>query len=388
MQPDHTCDVLVCGGGIAGIAAALEAARAGMRTVLLEKTVLLGGLATAGLIWAFPPLCDASGTQVMAGIVEELYRLSYRYGPGEPKQHPVGRDWVIFSPASLVLALDEVLLAAGVEIWLDTLVCEPVTAGDRVCGVEAETKAGRVTFRAQVVIDATGDADIAFRSGAACVPASNLLAMWALEASVERASQVAESGDGAALLDMLLLGVPLPDRARWAAEKTWTGLDAPSVTAFVLEGRRLLRERYAAGSAPADRYPITLPAMAQFRTTRRVVGRTTISDSDRGRRQPDSVGVVSDWRELDQLWEFPYGALIPERIGGLLVAGRCLAAEEEAWEVMRVIAPVALSGQAAGLGAALAVRGGVSPGSVSAEAMQRELTARGISFRLDGRPTD
>jgi ribulose 1,5-bisphosphate synthetase/thiazole synthase len=386
-SPDHRYDVLVCGGGIAGVAAALEAARAGRRTALLEKTILFGGLATAGLIWAYPPLYDADGNKVTAGLAEELLQLACRYGPGGADPSRLGRDWTVFSPAAFILALDEALLEAGVEIWLDTLVCQPVMEGDHIRGVEAETKAGRITFTARVVIDATGDADIAYRSGATCVEAGNLMAMWTLQTSLARARQAMESQDGARVMEMLILGDSLLDREAWAKAKTWTGLDARSVTSFVLEGRRLLREQIAkarSSGSPGDPYPLVLPAQAQFRTTRRIVGRTTIAPGEHDRTRPESIGVVADWRAPEHVWEIPFGALIPDRVSGLLVAGRCLAAEEDPWEATRVITPVAVTGQAAGLAAALAVAQGVSPGDLPVDAIQSQLEARGIPHHRSG----
>jgi len=384
---DDSYDVLVCGGGIAGVAAALEAARSGQRTALLEKTILLGGLATAGLIWGYPPLYDANGAKVTAGLAEELLQLACRYGPGGTDPSRLGVDWTIFSPAAFVLALDEALLGAGVEIWLDTLVCQPVMEGNCVRGVEAETKAGRVTLTARVIIDATGDADIAHRSGAACVTAGNLMAMWALQASLARARQAVEKQDGAQVMEMLILGDSLLDREAWASAKTWTGLDAGSVTAFVLAGRRLLRERIAkaqSSGARSDHYPLMLPALAQFRTTRRIVGRATIAPGEHDRPRPDSIGMVADWRAPEHVWEIPYGALVPDGVRGLLVAGRCIAAEEDPWEATRVITPVAVTGQAAGLAAALAVAQGVSPSDVPADAIQAQLEARGIPYHRSG----
>jgi hypothetical protein len=389
MSPgERSYDVLVCGGGIAGVAAALEAARAGRHTALLEKTILLGGLATAGLIWAYPPLYDARGVKVTAGLAEELLHLACRYGPGGANQSPLGADWTTFSPASFVLALDEALVEAGVEIWLDTLVCRPVMEGSRVRGIEAETKAGRVTFAARVVIDATGDADVAHRAGAPCVTAGNLMAMWALQASLARARDAVETGDGARLLEMLTFGDDLLDTEAWANAKTWTGLDARSVTDFVLEGRRLLRERVARAQSAGSRsseYPVVLPAVAQFRTTRRIVGRTTIAAGEHDVARPDSIGLVADWRSPERVWEIPYGALVPNGIAGLLAAGRCIAAEEDPWEATRVITPVAVTGQAAGLAAALAVARGVSPSEVPVQAVQAELDARGIPYHRRAR---
>ena len=121
-------DVVVAGGGIAGVAAAIEASRNGMKTALVEKTVFTGGLATTGLIFIYLPLCDGRGTQVTFGLSEELMRASIIYGPGEiPKGWENGvkgpatsRFLVRFSPASFIIALDEILTNAGVDVWFDT----------------------------------------------------------------------------------------------------------------------------------------------------------------------------------------------------------------------------------------------------------------------------
>ena len=94
--------------------------------------------------------------------------------------------------------------------------------------------------------------------------------------------------------------------------------------------------------------------------------------------------MVADWRAPEHVWEIPYGALVPDGVRGLLVAGRCIAAEEDPWEATRVITPVAVTGQAAGLAAALAVAQGVSPSDVPADAIQAQLEARGIPYHRSG----
>ena len=381
MTQEHRYDVLVCGGGIAGVAAALQAAREGRRTALLEKTILLGGLATAGLVWFYPPLYDARGVKVTAGLAEELLHLCYRYGPHRTAATVIGHDWTMFSPAAFITALDEALLEAGVDLWLDTLVCAPLMEGDRVQGVEAETKGGRIAFHAAVVVDATGDADIAHRAGAACVEAGNLLTMWIAQASMARARRAIEREDGTLLTEMVMLGDSLTDLEAWASSKTWSGLTAEDVTAFVRAGYKLLREHYAAAHASSstrDQYPVTLPAMAQFRTTRRIVGRTVIAAGEYDQSRPDSIGLVADCRAPERIWEIPYGALLPERIGGLLVAGRCMATEEDPWEATRVITGVAVAGQAAGLAAAFAAGRGLTPSEVPVTALQERLRDLGV----------
>ena len=200
-------DVVVAGAGVAGVAAAMECARAGMRTALVEKTVLVGGLATTGLVNFYLPLCDGRGHQVIYGIAEELLHLSIKYGPGAvPEGWPArGRYSTSFSPASFVLALDEVLGEAGVELWLDTLVSEPAMTGSRLMGIVVENKSGRGVLRAQCVIDATGDADVAYRAGAKCVETDNWLSLWGVQASLARARQAA-ADPATGLLDMVRVG--------------------------------------------------------------------------------------------------------------------------------------------------------------------------------------
>ena len=364
-----------------------------MRTALVEKTVLLGGLATSGLVWAYLPLCDGMGTQVTYGIAEELFHLSYRYGPGgvpsewkraDKTEGP--RLWTLFSPAAFALALDEALLSAGVEIWLDTLVCQPLLDRDLVAGVEVETKGGRGALMARCVIDATGDADVAHRAGVDCLPGGDFLSMWALLASLELARKAAAEGDGAALLDMLILGSNVQGAEGARPGPVWSGLDAGGVTEFVLEGRRVLREHlarlHASGARPCDVYPITLPSMAQFRTTRRIVGKANIVDGEHGRLRDDSIGLVADWRKAGFVWEIPYGALVPAKVRGLLVAGRCIASSGDAWEVTRVIPAAALSGQVAGMAAALAVGRATTPDRLSAGDLQAELDRKEIPYHL------
>ena len=182
-------DVAVIGGGVAGAAAALQAARCGCKTILMEKNVLLGGLATAGLIYFYLPLCDGRGRQVTFGVSEELLHRSLLYGPGRvPAAWKNGRNTetterlqAAFSPAAFMLALDEALEEAGVDIWLDTLFCAVERDNGRIAAVEVENKSGRLRIEAKCFIDATGDADLARRAGAACRTDDNCLATWMLD---------------------------------------------------------------------------------------------------------------------------------------------------------------------------------------------------------------
>ena len=394
MDFEKEYDVLIAGAGVGGVAAALECARSGLSTAIVEKTVLLGGLATSGLVNIYLPLCDGHGRQVTFGIAEELLHLSTRYGPGDvppgwrdqgEKSNKV-RFRTPFSPASFALALDEAVTEAGVALWLDTLICSTIMDEDRTEGVEVENKSGRGALRAKCVIDATGDADVAFRAGARCEESGNWPAMWMFQCSLETAKQAVADGKGEMLLEKFFRGgggggeLAPPDGG-------YRATDAAEVTRFLIDSRKLLldhyKSRYAEGVDRRDLFPITLPSMAQYRTTRRIVGKATMRPGQEGKRVEDSIGLIADWRKPGYVWEVPYGALTPESTKGLVAAGRCISSEGDAWHVTRVIPCAALTGQAAGVAAALAVRSGRSPAEVDASEIQERLADKGIMFHVE-----
>lgn len=392
IQYEKNFDVLVAGGGVAGIGAALAASRAGARVGLIEKTILPGGLATAGNVFVYLPLSDSRGRQVTFGLAEELLDTALKYGPGD-----IPADWrdpatssrygSRFSPASFILALDEVLLEAGVELWFDTLICESVVKGDRIVGVEVENKSGRGLLTAGCLIDATGDADVAFRAGAPCAEQDNFLSLWALGASLEAAQQAVRENDGTPLMHRIVLGGSDTGAGHPKGIRKFRGTDGKEVSEFVIQSRGLIREYYqiergkAGAEGRKNTFPLTLPAMADFRTTRRIVGQSQLDDGQMATHFDDCVGLVADWRGGRDVWEVPYGTLVPQRIKGLLAAGRCMASAGQAWEVMRVIQAAVMTGEVCGLAAATAVRLDTTPDALEVGDLQRELRERG--FLLD-----
>ena len=387
---ERTYDLVVAGAGVGGVAAALAGARAGLRVALVEKQALCGGLATSGLVNVYLPLCDGRGRQVTFGIAEELLWLSAKYGPGDPppewRSPESGQRFrVIFSPAAFVLALDEVLDEAGVEMWLDTLVCAAAVEDDRLAAVEVENADGRSRMRAKCFIDATGDAVVAHRAGAACRESGNWLTVWAFQINDAETEEAVARALGTPVLTQVRFGGggvgPLapPDGGYFAGR-------AEDVTRFLLDGRREVRKHYerlqAKGLDRREVFPIRLPTMPQFRTTRCIVGRDTVRDGMANRPVEDPVGLVGDWRRSGDVWAIPYGALVPERLRGLLAVGRCIAAEDDAWHATRVIPTAALTGETAGVAAALAVKSDTTPDAVPVRDLQEELTRRGFVLRL------
>ena len=192
-------EIVVCGGGTAGCAAALSAARMGRKVILIEKLAILGGLATAGNVLIYLPLCDGYGKQVIHGVSEELLLASLKYGPGEVNdwqgfvdeetgdwEQGKGRYMACFNPASLVLAMNELLHEAGVDVWYDTVVTKACKEGDRISGVECYNKSGMHHIEADCYIDATGDADLAVSVGVPYNSDKNHISTWALEVSPKK----------------------------------------------------------------------------------------------------------------------------------------------------------------------------------------------------------
>ena len=398
-------DVAVIGGGIAGVAAALQAARSGKKTVLVEKTILLGGLATSGLVYIYLPLCDGNGHQVTFGICEELIRKSIQYGPGDiPETWKQGKNAreeerfrCIFSPAAFMLALDEVVQNAGIDIWFDTLVCDAVVEGTRLTGAVVENESGRGILHAKRFVDASGSSILARRAGVPCLEADNYLSIWAIEYRKDANAEGQNLGKNVAVCACGAWAngeTSMSDRELQRTGLTreqlrsapYRGISGRKVSEFVLHTRNCLREHFltAYESGKYDRksnYALKLPVMPQFRKISCIQGEYVLRDNEHATFFEDSVGLLADWRKPGFVWEVPYRTLYPaNRLGGLLAAGRCSAAAGDAWEVTRVIPSAAMTGQVAGLAAALSIDEGVEPPDLNVAHLQKEL--RGLGFPL------
>ena len=174
-------DVLVLGGGMAGFAAAVSAAREGAKVILADRNATLGGMATAGLVGPFMTCSDTTGEQlIVQGLFMEIVeRMVAAGGAIHPRDVRAGTPftaWIThghdhvtpFDPEALKFTLDDLCCEAGVQILYHATFLAPVMEGARVTGVEVFTKAGPQRIRAKVVIDATGDGDVAFRAGVPC----------------------------------------------------------------------------------------------------------------------------------------------------------------------------------------------------------------------------
>lgn len=393
-------DIAVIGGGVAGVAAAVQAARCGMKTVLVERTALVGGLATGGLINVFLPLCDGNGHQVTFGIAEEMLRKSIVYGPGEiPPNWKKERNGMerkrfiaVFSPASFVLALDEMLDEAGVDVWLDSLVCDVRIENEMAARLEIENESGRIELSAKRFIDASGSAVLARRLGQNVVTDDNYFSSWTLEfksgAPYMNYGPIYGNGVPTGIFsddDLRSAGTSLAE----LREAKRHGITGKQVSEYLRVTRRCLRSYYAYAydSGKSDRnslYPLKLPIMPQYRKICAIQAAEPMRDGQANRHVPDSVGLVADWRRAGSVWEVPFRSLYsasgPEN---LLFAGRCMGAVGDAWEVMRVVPAAAVTGQAAGMAAALALRDRLPLRELSVGRLGDELKRRGIPRHLE-----
>ena len=175
---DYEVDVLVLGGGPAGVCAAISAARNGAKTMVVEQSGMLGGMATQGLVGPFMTCYDKAGEKmIIRGLFEEIVeRLVARGGALHPKGVfgngpysawiPKGHDHVTpFDPVELKVLLDEMCAEAGVKVLFHTVFTEPIVKDGKACGARLFGKGGYRTVSAKIVIDATGDGDYAFRAG-------------------------------------------------------------------------------------------------------------------------------------------------------------------------------------------------------------------------------
>ena len=247
-------DVLVVGGGIAGISAAVAASRNGASVLLIEKGVNLGGLATVGLISWYEPLCDGRGNQLIGGIAEELIRLATECGfdnlpskwGGKSGNAPRNNRFSSFySPAFFSMALDRFLLDNGVELLFDTLATYPVMNGKHCEGVIVENANGRELYEAKVVIDATGDASISYRAGVPCTLGENFLTYVVHEFDKSSAKEYVASGDISKFRRWKNCGSDYMGNGHPTGMKTFRGDTAEEITDFIIKGKLRMLDKYA-----------------------------------------------------------------------------------------------------------------------------------------------
>ena len=352
--------------------------------------MLIGGLATSGLIYIYLPLCDGLGTQVTFGISEELLRLGVEYSPFDLPEKWGGpangnalqqkRYQCEFSPAGFTLTLDELLQKAGVDLWLDTRVCAVQKASDgKVIAVEVENCSGRGKIGASYFVDATGDATLIRRAGGETETDANYHSLWLMQ----RCSDEKLNFRFTDSINIIPFG-------KFAPEGMVKGdiQSAKVQSEFIRESWNTARKYYneSYNSGKSDRYhhyPLHLPAMAQFRKIASVKGVETLDTESVWKHFDSSVGLYADWRFNSSVYETPYGSLIPADVRGVFAAGRCISTKGEAWEAYRVIPAAAMTGEIAGVGASLAVERNCDALDLTPEDLRCELRKNNFKFHFE-----
>lgn len=354
-------DTVVVGGGIAGISAALAAARNGAKTLLVEREYLLGGLATLGLVTIYLPLCDGLGKQVSFGIAEELLRLSVKHGiegkacpewlgNGSEEERRKKRFEVQYNPYAFAIEAEQLLKHEGADIIFGTAVCDVIIKKNKIEYLIVENRSGRSAIKVKNVIDTSGDAAVCKLSGeSTCTfKQGNVPASWCY---------VTENGTN----NLKMLGFcDIPDSEKTEEEKAeakgslrFSGLDADELTELTMYSHKtLLNDFLKGGDLSPKRTISTIASIPQIRMTRRLDGVYTLNDSEMHKEFYDSAGLFSDWRKAGPVYELPFSALYGKIIKNLAVAGRCISVTEAMWDITRVIPVCAVSGEAAGTAAA------------------------------------
>ncbi len=389
----YTYDIAVAGGGVAGVAAAVEAARCGKRVVVIEKATQLGGLATIGLINLFVPMCNGRGVQIIKGMADEFLKLSIKYGydiipdewkNGEPGQNNTSKRYTCrYSPAIFSLALCELLNELKVDIMYDTVITDVESANGHIDGLVLYNKSGFSLCKARMFVDATGDSDVLKFAGVPTVTGTNYHTYVSLATNIERCKQVVEEGDIAKLTtyqsggNANLYGKHHPENI-----KLWDGTDGEDVSNYLVTNQLEMLNKIK-DTDRKTRDITVLPIMPQFRTTRHIDGNYTLKEDDAYKHFEDSICAICDFDRKDFLYEVPYGTLVKDSFDNVIAAGRCASAKGYAWDVLRVIPPAILTGQAAGAAASQAIDSGKSITEIDIRVLQNKLENENVIIHFD-----
>jgi 2-polyprenyl-6-methoxyphenol hydroxylase-like FAD-dependent oxidoreductase len=423
-------EVVVVGGGAAGIAAAVAAGRNGAKTILLERYGHLGGLASGGLVTLIMPMSDGTARPQIAGICQEVVdRLDAAGAALHPRMADLGSDkpelitfWkdysfcviegrlrlsVFMDPEMLKCVLNDMAEEAGVKLLLHSFCARALVEDDAVRAVVFESKSGRQAVLGKVIIDASGDGDVFASAGAPFEYGGSRDTRSARLALVFRIGNInaekffgfrksSPQAYGELIKELegirgftMFLRTPRPDMI-WVNNNIpgLNGLDVSDLTWLEVDGRRRMRitHDFLKKRMPgfADSFIVDTASQIGVRCGRRLTGEHVVTAEEiySGVVFPDTIAMGPDFRHgfspEHPHWHIPYRALLPRRVKNMLAAGRCLSADVIANDLLAPIQYCFATGQAAGTAAALAVKNGVDPGQVDIKKLQKLLTGQNV----------
>jgi ribulose 1,5-bisphosphate synthetase/thiazole synthase len=429
-------DVLVCGGGPAGIGAAIAAARTGAHTLLLENLGSLGGVGSNAIMNRLGPFHDQE-KMIIGGIPMEILKgLVALDGAIMPRPVVWTREtnnrpeyWAPFDPEILKVLLDRMTEEAGVKLLFNTRVVGTIVNNGSVSGVFIESKSGREAVRAKIVIDATGDGDVAALAGAPyekgraedgwTQPVSVLYKVHNLDREKARGVLAEQREKIIALARSRGENIPRfvtggTDNFLRADETYYNedqihgadGTNVEHVTKAWIEARKMIwqefnfNKKYVSGYEKA--YVALTSSLLGVRETRRVMGEYMLNGEDvlTARKFPDAVYRYACYVDLHKVsrpgapesaiaqkipppgtsYDVPYRCLVPKKTDNLLVAGRCFSVTHEALASARPMPSCMAMGQAAGTAAAMCADHGILPRKLDAAALRKNLIAQGVSL--------
>jgi putative intracellular protease/amidase len=399
------CDVLVVGGGSAGLAAAIAAKRQGADVILVERYGHLGGLASGGLIVLLLTLDDGNGRQVIAGLCQELVeRLEARnacfYPPraewGSPSDELVaqyqrwGLVWgsaphkvrysVAYDPEEFKFVSNTWVAEARVRLLYHRWASDVVMDGNRVSHVIFTSKAGRHAIACTTVIDATGDGDVFVLAGEQFETEQVHPWLWFRMAGVD--VETAEQDRGAYFFRTVQPGQAL---LPWgAAERIDRRIDATNpddLTHAETECRRMVMEEAERLQAqvPGFRsaYLTDMALTLGITESRRLTGQYVLQRDDLNKPFDDVIAVTGHWTKYDCTYQIPYRSLLPKEVVNLLAAGRCISVDHRTHHATKEIPACFATGEAAGVAAARALSNGVQPANLDVAELQQALRTAG-----------
>jgi ribulose 1,5-bisphosphate synthetase/thiazole synthase len=369
-------DVLVVGGGPAGVAAAIAARRAGADVTLVERYNHFGGLWTGGLVLIVIGHMVKGPKQVCMGIGEEMMRRLEKIDQGIMNRGP-GLNPTVDAEALKFVMLD-MIQEAGVKVFLHCWGVDAVMEGNAVRGAVFESKSGRQAILAKNVVDATGDGDLFAAAGAEFEHRSYNIGLVSRIGHLDTVAPALAKQKGKKPRGLGSL-TPVPG-VNWVSMlgPESDGLDVAELTRLEMNHRRFIWENFQKlRKTPGYEKVSLLETGPQLgvRITRTLTGMKTLTTDDikNGTRSPDVVAVGGFTKPEGNEWHIPYGVLVPKKVDNLLASGRCISAALKTADNIRLIPVCFATGHAAGVAAAVASKDGCPPRSVELPKVQKIL---------------